>query len=53
VQTDDFGDFWFERLEPDTYTLLAEKDGYLPRRFDDIKVSKDVNMGDIELFKRV
>lgn len=53
VQTDDFGDFWFERLEPGTYTLLAEKDGYLPRRFDDIKVSKDVNMGDVELFKRV
>ncbi|MGD9210961.1 MAG: carboxypeptidase regulatory-like domain-containing protein [Desulfobacteraceae bacterium] len=52
TNTDDFGDFWFERLEPGMYTLLVEKEGYLPRRFENIDATKDVNVGDIELIKK-
>jgi Fe-S-cluster-containing dehydrogenase component len=51
LQTDDFGDFWFERLESGKYSLLVEKDGYQARRLDAIDASKDINVGDIELHK--
>lgn len=53
LQTDDFGDFWFERLEPGKYSLLVEKDGYQSRRIDGINASKDINVGDIELAKQI
>jgi tetrathionate reductase subunit B len=49
LQTDEFGDFWFERREPGTYSLKVEKEGYLGRIIEDIEVGKDVNVGDIEL----
>ena len=51
VSTDDFGDFWFERLEPGTYSLLVEKEGHQTRRIDDIDAREDLNVGDIELHK--
>jgi Fe-S-cluster-containing dehydrogenase component len=51
LQTDDFGDFWFERCEPGKYSLLVEKDGYQPRRIENIDAGKDINVGDIELYK--
>jgi hypothetical protein len=47
-----FGDFWFERNQPGKYSLLVEKEGYQARRFDGIDASKDVNVGDIELYKK-
>ena len=50
LQTDEFGDFWFERQEPGTYSLRFEKKGYLTRTMDDIEVEKDINVGDIELY---
>jgi tetrathionate reductase subunit B len=53
VKTDNFGDFWFERMEPGTYSLSIEKSGYLPRTIDAIDASKDVNVGDLELYKKV
>jgi len=53
LKTDDFGDFWFERLEPETYALSVEKEGYLPRKIDSIKTVNDVNLGDIELHRKV
>ena len=53
LQTDVFGDFWFERNQPGTYSLLVEKGGYQARRFDGIDASKDINVGDIELYKKV
>jgi Fe-S-cluster-containing dehydrogenase component len=53
LQTDDFGDFWFERLEPGAYSLKVEKDGYLARTIEDIDASQDVNVGDIELYIKV
>ena len=51
LKTDNFGDFWFERQEPGTYSLKIEKEGYLPREVKDIDASKDINVGDIELSK--
>ena len=53
LKTDDFGDFWFERQEPGVYSLLIENSGYLPREINDIDVSKDINVGDLELYKKV
>ena len=51
LKTDNFGDFWFERMPPGAYSLKIEKAGYLPRKIDSIDASKDVNVGDIELYK--
>ena len=52
LKTDNFGDFWFERQEPGTYSLVIEKAGYLPRKVEAIDASKDVNVGDLELYKK-
>ena len=53
LKTDNFGDFWFERQEPGSYSLLIEKNGYLSRTIDSIDASKDINVGDLELYKKV
>jgi len=52
LTTDLFGDFWFERKEPGQYQLKMEMDGYIPAILDDIEVTKDINVGDIEMRKR-
>ncbi len=49
LQTDFFGDFWFERQEPGRYSLKIEKSGYAAATIDSIDGTKDVNVGDIEL----
>jgi tetrathionate reductase subunit B len=49
VETDFFGDFWFERQEPGVYSLKVEKQGYQAKELKDVEASKDVNVGDIEL----
>jgi Fe-S-cluster-containing dehydrogenase component len=49
LKTDDFGDFWFERQEPGTYSLKIEMKGYASKTIEDIDASKDVNVGEIEL----
>ena len=51
LSTDDFGDFWFERQEPGTYSLRVEMDGYEPQTIEAIDASKDINVGEIELSK--
>jgi Fe-S-cluster-containing dehydrogenase component len=51
IETDIFGDFWFERQEPGKYSLRIEKNGYAPKAVESIDASKDVNVGDIELQK--
>jgi tetrathionate reductase subunit B len=51
LKTDNFGDFWFERQDPGTYSLLIEKAGYLPRKIENVDATKDVNVGDIPLYK--
>ena len=52
LETDDFGDFWFERQEPGTYSLEIEMEGYLSRKVENIDATQDVNVGDLELYKK-
>jgi tetrathionate reductase subunit B len=52
ARTDSFGDFWLEGLEEGQYTLLIEKDGYLPLSVEAISTEKDVNVGSLELHKK-
>jgi tetrathionate reductase subunit B len=51
LKTDNYGDFWFERQAPGVYSVKVEKAGYLPRQLDNIDASRDVNVGDIPLYK--
>ena len=44
--TDDFGDFWFEGLETDTFTLNIEAGGN-SKTIDSINTENAVNLGDI------
>ena len=53
VKTDVFGDFWFEGLKVGTYSVSIEKTGYLPREVTSISTEKDINIGDLELSKKV
>ena len=46
--TDGFGDFWFEGLEEDIFSLKIEADGKR-QIIDSISTAKDVNLGDIPL----
>lgn len=49
VETDGFGDFWFEGLpQGRTFSLKLEKDGK-SRTIDAIDAAKDVNLGDIAM----
>jgi len=49
--SDDFGDFWFKRLKPATYSIQIQKEGYLPLKIDDIKLEESLNLGDLALNK--
>jgi tetrathionate reductase subunit B len=53
LTTDLFGDFWFERQEPGQYSLKIESSGYMTAKIDAFDVSKDVNVGEIELHQQV
>ena len=53
AETDSYGDFWLRNLKECEYTLLFEKDGYLPQKFGPVDVTeKDINIGDIALWKK-
>ena len=49
--TDSYGDFWVRDVEPGEYTVLIEKDGYLPQKMGSVDAKKDINIGDIEIWK--
>jgi len=49
--TDSYGDFWLRDVEPGAYTILVEKDGYLPQKMGSVDASKDINVGDIAVWK--
>lgn len=51
--TDGFGDFWFNDLEIDTYSLKIEAKGFTPKTIPNIHTGKDVNLGDIPLSREV
>jgi tetrathionate reductase subunit B len=52
AKTDGFGDFWFEGLKVGEYSVTAEKAGYLSRSVDAISTEKDINIGDLEMYKK-
>jgi tetrathionate reductase subunit B len=47
--TDGFGDFWFENLGVDVYSLKIAAKGYSTKTINHISTEKDVNLGDIAL----
>jgi tetrathionate reductase subunit B len=49
VLTDGFGDFWFEGLATDNYSLKIEAKSFTSITIDEIHTDKDVNLGDIAL----
>jgi len=50
--TDEFGDFWLRDLKWNhKYMIYIEKDGYLKKIVGIITTEKDVNLGDIEIYK--
>jgi len=53
AETDEFGDFWLKNLEwKHTYSIKIEKEGYYPKTIGVVYTEKDVNLGDIALFKK-
>lgn len=52
TKTDSFGDFWLEGLKVGTYSLVIAKSGYRLKEIKSISTEKDVNLGDIKLYKR-
>lgn len=53
AKTDNFGDFWLEKLKVGTYSLAIEKNGYYLREIKSISTEKDVNLGEIKLYRRM
>jgi len=51
LETDVFGDFWFERQAPGQYSLKIEMVGYLEKVISQVDAHKNVNVGSIELHK--
>jgi len=49
IETDDFGDFWFTKLQNGTYSINVEKEGYGAYSIDALQVERSVNVGDIAL----
>jgi Fe-S-cluster-containing dehydrogenase component len=50
--TDIFGDFWFKGLQPSAYEVRIEKDGYHPIKIENVKVEKDINLGDLKMYRK-
>jgi Fe-S-cluster-containing dehydrogenase component len=49
MKTDNFGDFEFEGVQPETdYSVTIEQAGYVPREFQ-VRTMKDIYLGDIVL----
>jgi Fe-S-cluster-containing dehydrogenase component len=49
--TDSYGDFWLYDVEPGEYTVLVEKDGYLPQKMGPVDAAQAINVGDIAVWK--
>ncbi|MEG0376758.1 MAG: 4Fe-4S dicluster domain-containing protein [Raoultibacter sp.] len=50
VETDEFGDFWFEHIDAAPYRVYVEAEGYLNRMIETSTVEEDKNVGVIEVF---
>jgi len=52
TKTDNYGDFWLEVIKTGTYSMTIEKEGYGPQEIKQISTEKDVNIGEIKLYKK-
>lgn len=48
TESDEFGDFWFRRLDAGTYTVTIEAEGYEPETRE-VVLEKSLNIGDFPL----
>jgi len=53
TKTNNYGDFWLEKLNIGIYHLTIDKAGYYPKEISSINTIQDVNLGSIKLFKKV
>ncbi len=52
--TDEFGDFWFRKVEGKKYHLWVEADGYVTRELADVDATAaDANVGRVCLYKMI
>ncbi|UWG97235.1 carboxypeptidase regulatory-like domain-containing protein [Dehalobacter sp. DCM] len=51
TKSDDFGDFWFRRLDSGQYSLMIQADGYKSYEITAINLDKSVNIGAIPMEK--
>ena len=51
AETDSYGDFWLRDVAAGEYTLVVEKDGYLVQKMGPVDASRDINVGDIAVWK--
>lgn len=51
VKTDNFGDFWFKKLNAGNYSLTIQAEGYKSVSVDHIQLEKSINLGDFPLEK--
>lgn len=49
TSTDDFGDFWFRRIDAGAYGIKIEAEGFAPVERTDIQLTKSLNLGDFPL----
>lgn len=49
TQTDDFGDFWFRKLDAGTYSVSIEAKGYQSVSREGIVLNESLNLGDFPL----
>lgn len=47
--TNDWGDFWFNKLAAGSYTVAIQADGYEPVGPIDVQLDKNLNLGDFPL----
>ena len=52
LTSDDFGDFWFKKLDPGTYSLKIEADGFKPVEKTGIDLRASLNLGDFPMQKQ-
>lgn len=51
IRTDEFGDFWFKKVEAAAYNVYVEAEGYMTRKVEADTTELDVNVGVIEMTK--
>lgn len=50
VKTDDFGDFWVDKLQEGRYSVIMQKRGYFKKELEANTNEKDINLGDIAMY---